>query len=126
MPNPDVVLIRHMLEAVARIEAYVSGVEEAAFWGDPEKQDAVLRQLQVLGEAARRVSPSLRESCPEVPWHKIAGMRNKGVHEYFVVDLDVVWGTALDDVPWASGFGRLAPPPTQPVRLRMEPGIRGG
>jgi uncharacterized protein with HEPN domain len=99
MPNPDVVLIRHMLDAVDRIEAYVSGVNEAAFREDPEKQDAVLRQLQVLGEAARRVSPALREAYPDVPWHKIAGMRNKVVHEYFVVDLDVVWGTALDDAP---------------------------
>lgn len=99
MPNPDVVLIGHMLEAVDRIGTYVDGVGEGDFWGDREKQDAVLRQLQVLGEAARKVSGSLRESHPEVPWHQISGMRNKVVHEYFVVDLEVVWETALVDIP---------------------------
>ena len=99
MPNPDVVLLEHMLEAVERIGAYVDGVEEQDFWRNREKQDAVPRQLQVLGEAAREVSGSLRERHPEVPWRKIAGMRNKVVHEYFVVDLEVVWETALVDVP---------------------------
>ncbi|HER20227.1 MAG TPA: DUF86 domain-containing protein [Chromatiales bacterium] len=99
MPNPDIVLLGHMLEAVSRVEAYVNGVPEQEFWRDTEKQDAVLRQLQVLGEAARKVSSALRDAHPEVPWHKIAGMRNKVVHEYFVVDLEVVWETALVDIP---------------------------
>lgn len=99
MPNPDVVLLGHMLEAVHRIGAYLEGVVEQEFWRDTEKQDAVLRQLQVLGEAARKVSAALRDAHPEVPWHQIAGMRNKVVHEYFVVDLEVVWETALVDIP---------------------------
>lgn len=61
--------------------------------------DAVLRQLQVLGEAARKIPAAVREAYPEIPWHKISGMRNKVVHEYFVVDLEVVWLTAVSDVP---------------------------
>ena len=103
MPNPDRVLLGHMLEAVDRIGTYVEAVEEEDFWRDTEKQDAVLRQLQVLGEAARKVSGPLRGSHPEVPWHQIAGMRNKVVHEYFVVDLEVVWETATSDIPAIRG-----------------------
>jgi uncharacterized protein with HEPN domain len=54
---------------------------------------------RVLGEAARKVSGALRDAHPEIPWHNISGMRNKVVHEYFVVDLKVVWETAVSDVP---------------------------
>jgi uncharacterized protein with HEPN domain len=99
MPNLDRALIQHNLDAVERIGRYVGGVPEEEFWRDTQKQDAVLRQLQVLGEAARKVSGALRDAHPEIPWHNISGMRNKVVHEYFVVDLEVVWETAVSDVP---------------------------
>jgi uncharacterized protein with HEPN domain len=99
MPNPDKVLVQHMLDAVDRIGRYVEGVSEEQFGADPEKQDAVLRQLQVLGEAARKVSGTVTDAYPEIPWRQIAGMRNKVIHEYFVVDLEIVWETAVSDVP---------------------------
>ncbi len=62
-------------------------------------QDAVIRQIQVMAEAAKRVTPSVREQNPKVPWRDIASMRDKLVHDYFGVDIDMVWKTAVADLP---------------------------
>lgn len=95
----DLPYLKHMLDAVARIESYVADVEEAEFLANTEKQDAIIRQLQVLGEAVKRLSQDLRAAYPEVPWREVAGMRDKLVHDYFGVDLSFVWVTATKDIP---------------------------
>ncbi len=94
----DELYLRHILEAVERITAY-SGEGEAAFRQDLKTQDAVLRNLQVMGEAVKKVSPSTREAHPEIPWRDIAGMRDRVVHDYFGVSLDVVWDVVRNHVP---------------------------
>ena len=91
--------LHHILDAIDRIETYLESVDESRFLKSPEKQDAVIRQLQVLGEAANRLSGETRSTRPEVPWRNIAGMRDKLVHDYFGVDLQAVWVTAKTDVP---------------------------
>jgi len=63
----DVRYLRHVLDAIGRIESYVSGVDEGVFLGNAEKQDAVIRQLQIIGEAAKRLSAELRTAYPDVP-----------------------------------------------------------
>jgi uncharacterized protein with HEPN domain len=64
-------------------------------------QDAVVRNLEIVGEAAKRVSPGLRKRAPGVPWREMSGMRDKLVHDYFGVDLDLVWDVVAGELPAA-------------------------
>jgi uncharacterized protein with HEPN domain len=94
----DRLYLHHIVDAIARIESYVLGVDRARFDSETLVQDAVLRQLQIIGEAAKRVSMTLRDSSTSIPWRKIAGMRDKLVHDYMGVDLEAVWLTVHDDL----------------------------
>ncbi|MBL8078615.1 MAG: DUF86 domain-containing protein [Anaerolineales bacterium] len=62
-------------------------------------QDGVIRQIEIVGEAARHISKDIRKTYPEIPWQDIAGMRDKLIHDYFGVDIEKVWDTARDDLP---------------------------
>jgi uncharacterized protein with HEPN domain len=99
MPLPDILYLRHMIDALRRLERYVGGTTRDAFGNDPLVQDAVIRQLTVLGEAAGKLSPGFTQSHGGIPWPDITGIRHKLVHDYFVVDIDVVWVTATSDAP---------------------------
>lgn len=90
------VYVRHMLDAIDRIQQSLKGVERARFFGDSILQDAVIRQFEILGEAAGRVS---RETCglaPDIPWAKVTGMRYRLIHDYFEVDTAMAWKAAVD------------------------------
>ena len=95
----ETVYLRHMLDAIDRIAQYVGGNDKAEFWASELLQDGIIRQLEILGEAAGRVS---RETCaahPDVPWPKITGLRHRLIHDYFEVDRNMVWRVATVDVP---------------------------
>ena len=99
MERDDSVYLRHILDAISRIEEYLHGVDEETFYQHYLVQDGVIRQLEIIGEASKRLSREVRASCPNVPWQDIAGLRDKLIHDYFGVDLEAVWLTARDDIP---------------------------
>lgn len=90
--------LRDILEAIAAIDRYHDRVR-SAFEQDELLQVWFLRHLQIIGEAARRLPDEVRDLAPDIPWHKIIGMRNILVHGYFAIDLDVVWDAVQRDVP---------------------------
>ncbi len=87
-----------ILEAIENIEKYASRGHEA-FEHDELIQTWIVHHLQIIGEAASTLPESFREKYPEVPWSKIIGMRNILVHNYFGVDVDVVWAVVVNDIP---------------------------
>jgi len=96
--NPDLFYLKHILEAAQKIESYVS-VGRNAFMKESHWQDAVIRQLEVIGEATKRLSLEVRSNHPDIPWRRIAGMRDVLIHDYMGVDLAAVWEVAQRDLP---------------------------
>jgi uncharacterized protein with HEPN domain len=92
-------LLRDMLDSANRIRSYLSSVDRAAFMADSEKQDAVLRRFEIIGEAASRLSPESQALFPGIPFRAMRGMRNIIAHDYGEVDLELVWQTAEADLP---------------------------
>jgi uncharacterized protein with HEPN domain len=95
----DSIYIDHILNSINRIHDYISGKDREAFESDLVTQDAVVRQLEIIGEATKRVSNELRSKHPDIPWSDMAGMRDVLIHDYLDVDLGVVWKTASEDIP---------------------------
>lgn len=95
----DQVYIEHILEAIDRIKKYTEGLEEQEFKKKDMVQDAVVRQIEVIGEATKQLSDEEREKYPEIPWKDLAGMRDNLIHNYFGVDLEQVWQTVKQDIP---------------------------
>lgn len=94
--------LEHIVEAADRISRYLRDVDQAAFFADEEKQDAVIRNFEIIGEAAANIGrqhPEFVAEHPEFRWQDAYGMRNLLAHGYFKVDVDVVWKTAEQDLP---------------------------
>lgn len=88
-----------ILDASEKIAAFVKGMTQTQFRADDKTQFAVVRGLEIIGEAAKKIPDTARVAYPQVPWREIAGMRDKLVHDYIGVDAQVVWKTATEDVP---------------------------
>ena len=105
MKHPERVedYLEHIVEAIDHIASYLEDITEySGFEGDPRTRDAVVRNLEIIGEAATRIrvmDPEYQARHPELPWVEMRGMRNKMIHGYFDVDWEVVWQTARNDLP---------------------------
>lgn len=95
----DKIRLRHILDAIESINAYVVNTDYLAFSDHPMMQDACIRQLQVIGEACSKVSSLIREQNPQIPWLQIIGLRIIVIHEYFGVDDIVIWDVIQNDLP---------------------------
>jgi uncharacterized protein with HEPN domain len=91
--------LQDILEAATKARQFVKDVDLEAFRANEEKVFAVIRALEIIGEAAKNIPKSIRGRYPEIPWEDIVGMRNKVIHDYFGVDLEVIWKTLHEDLP---------------------------
>ena len=103
--RPERLSLLDIVEAADNIKVHIAGQDRAGFLGNVTARAAVLHELAVIGEAARRLSTDFRDRHPEVPWAKIVALRNFVVHEYFGLDWPIVWQTAIDLVPELRGQG---------------------
>lgn len=94
----DLPYINHILDAITDIESFILKVSKDNFFNNKEKQSAVVRQIEVIGEAVKNLSNELRNKYPIVPWNKIAGIRDRIVHKYFDVDLNIIWDVINNDL----------------------------
>ncbi len=99
MRPDDRIRVRHMLDAMEAAMRFVSGRSRTDLAVDEELVFALMHAVQIVGEAASRLTPAARAGMPDVPWAAILGMRNRLVHAYFEVDLDILWETATRALP---------------------------
>lgn len=95
----DDVYINHILEAASELSDFIKGLNKNSFMNNKMARAAAVRQIQIVGEATKKLSDETKSKFPDVRWKDIAGMRDKVVHDYFGVDYEAVWQTATVDIP---------------------------
>jgi uncharacterized protein with HEPN domain len=98
----DAVVIQDIKKAINRIMSYTVNMEYVDFLQDYKTQDAVVRNIEILGEAVKLLSDEKKRNYPQVPWKDIAGTRDKLIHDYFGVNIDIVWDIARNEIPFLS------------------------
>jgi uncharacterized protein with HEPN domain len=91
--------LQDIFESINRIISYTSNINYEQFKSDPKTQDAVLRNIEIMGEAVKKLSEIITSRYPEIPWKNISGTRDKLIHDYFGVNIDIVWDIVINDIP---------------------------
>ncbi|MGI8469097.1 MAG: HepT-like ribonuclease domain-containing protein [Pyrinomonadaceae bacterium] len=99
MEKENVIRLKHILESIGKIEDYLLNFDEEKFGKDNLRQDAVVRQLEIIGEASKKLTIKLKESHPQIEWRKMAGTRDRLAHGYFSVDIEIVWRITQEFLP---------------------------
>lgn len=99
MNKLDIIYIYHIRDSINKIYEYTESISEEVFKSKSIYQDSVIRQIEIIGEAASKLSNSFKEKHPDIPWKNIIGMRNKLIHDYFGIDINAVWKTVTSDIP---------------------------
>lgn len=97
--RPQLLYCQDIIESGTAIQSYVQGVTCDAFVKDRMRYSAVIREFEIIGEAVGNLSVGLKDGYPEIPWQDIKDFRNLLAHEYFGVDLEIVWNTIINDLP---------------------------
>ncbi len=118
----DLAHLLDILQSAALIQEFTQGLDAIAFRKDALRQDAVIRRIEVIGEAGRRISMEFRAAHPGIPWAGMIGMRSRLIHEYDRVDTVEVWNVVCNDIPdLIDRIRLLVPPDTSDVTNRPEP-----
>ena len=96
--RPVDLLIEDVWEAIEKIERYVSGLDHDAFVKDEKTVDSVVRNLEIIGEATNRLPADFKAKHPQIEWRKIVGLRHRIVHDYFGIDLEIIWEITQKDL----------------------------
>lgn len=99
MEKDDLVFVEHILDSIGKVEKYTDSINVHEFVDNDMVQDAVLRNLEIIGEATKNLSNDFRDKNPDIPWRKMAGMRDILIHDYLGIDLFAVWETIERDLP---------------------------
>ncbi|NPV60824.1 MAG: DUF86 domain-containing protein [Actinobacteria bacterium] len=90
--------LQDILESIDDVQSFVAGMSYEDFANDRKTVNAVIRSIEVIGESARAVPDSVKRKNPSIPWEKMVSMRNKLIHEYFGVDIEIIWQTIQEDI----------------------------
>lgn len=99
MKKDHIIFIEHIMESIHHIEVFSKGLTKEKLIADELKQSAIMRKIEIIGEAVKNLPQNFTRSHPSIPWKDIVGMRDKIVHQYFDIDLDVVWQVIKVDLP---------------------------
>ncbi len=91
--------LKDILAAIESIESFIEGMEAEEFWSDDKTSSAVVRKLEIIGEAVKHVPDRVRQQNPQIMWREMAGMRDKLIHSYFSVDYQLIWRTITERLP---------------------------
>jgi uncharacterized protein with HEPN domain len=99
MHKNDLAYTDHIIYCIKKIRKFVKGIDKKEFAKNELIQDAIIRNFEVIGEASKKISPDFKKVYYDIPWKEISGMRDKLIHDYLGVDIEVIWKTIEQDLP---------------------------